>query len=171
MSNQPFSVVAYGAWSFASAGSYIEVDDNCFQLKWQCSADGSYTAETPVGVWTLSVNSCNGRTVLSTGAKLNSPVRHLKYVMMECSDLPLEHLVYTGMKMGSCGIVTAPVAESQEFTCFYNCILSDKDGSLMLSHPLKQAQMAKFCGTVSGNSLTLSVVHLVDHYEENISIR
>lgn len=165
MSDQPFSVVAYGAWSFASAGSYVEVDGNCFQLKWQCSADGSYTAETPVGVWTLSVNSCNGRTVLSTGAKLNSPVRHLKYVMMECSDLPLKHLVYTGMKMGSCGIVTAPVAESQEFTCFYNCILSDKDGSLMLSHPLKQAQMAKFCGTVSGNSLTLSVVHLVDHYD------
>ena len=45
MSAQPFSVVAYGAWSFASAGSYVEVDGNCFQLKWQCAADGSYTAE------------------------------------------------------------------------------------------------------------------------------
>ena len=165
MNTTPFTRLSFGTWSFASAGSFVEVDGKCFSLDWQEAGAGSYTAQTPAGQWHLRINSSNGKTVLSTSIQLDTPVKHLKYVMLECRNLPLEHLVYTGMKMGRCGIVQAPVAEKVEFDSFYNCILSDLENSLMLSHPLKQPQMAKFCGTASGNSLDLSVIHLIDHFD------
>ena len=161
----PFAAVSYGAWSFASAVSFVEVDGEKFPLQWELGENNTFTASTPAGVWTLAVTGGRNKTVLSSRAVLNAPVRHLKYVMLQSQDLPLYHLVYTGMKMGRCGIITAPVAESEDFECFYNCILSDKNGSLMLSHPLKQPQIAKFCGTVSGETLSLAIIHTADHYE------
>ena len=164
MNSSPFSAAASGAWSFAAAGSFVEVDNRTFALNWESAGDHRFTAATPAGVWTLSVSHSQNKTIFSTTAKLNSPVRHLKYVMLQVQKLPLTHLVCTGMKMGSCRIITPPVAEAAEFDSFYNCILSDKNSSLMLSHPLQQPQMAKFSGVADGENLSLSVVHLVDHF-------
>lgn len=164
MPHSPFAGLISGIWNFENSTSSVEVDGTSFAVNWMPgNRSGYFTAETPACFWSLEISRQAGRTVITAGVKLASPVRHLKFFAIKCDNLPLKHLVTGGMKMGKCRIFRAPVNEADEFESFYNCVLSDENSSLMLSHPLKQTQMAKFGGRVYGDKLDIAVIYQIDH--------
>ena len=164
MKSSPFAGLIFDIWNFENAVSSVEADGTFYNIEWFPGTEaGCFHAENALGIWSLKVCHQGRKTVVSSGVTLNAPVRHLKYSMMQCSRLPLEHIVCGGMKMGKCSIRRAPVAETEDFESFYNCILSNKNTSLVLTHPLAQSQMAEFCGKLDGDKMSLDVVYLMDN--------
>ena len=165
MQINPFKQFIFGSWDFSTGISKITADGNESELLWQNGEiSGTFVCTNDLGKWSLAVEKCGSKTVIHSSVSLNAPVKHLHFSVLECQDIPFEHILTSAMKMGGCKVFMPPVDEEKSFDSFYTFALSSGEKTLLITHPLDLECWAKVSGRVKGNSVSLDICAEADHF-------
>ena len=150
-----FQDMVLDGFDFTGACSKYEFNGECGVLELlPADRPGSWRCENPYGVWEMEITRCNALS-FQISSRLY-PAQEVKNVTMHQLVLPeikCGHLLFSGMKMGSCGTFKLPVAEPVTFQSYYTCALTRGDKTLLITHPLEQSQFASVSGTAENERI------------------
>ena len=164
MSTSPFQLLNFENCNLSLGKSKIIADDKTYDINWLLKDDNNFYSENELGKWQLSIKNVGNKTIVSTSAQLLTQVKHLHYSIIECDNIPFEHILSSSMKMGGCKVFTSPEPEEKKFDAFYTLSLSKNNNTLLISWPLNLSSWAKAQGKVKDNILSLDICADIDHY-------
>lgn len=164
MKNNPFAVFNFDIADLTCGVSKVTADEKSFELEWQAESDNFFVSENELGKWFMSVERSGGKTIIHSRAELVNSVEHLHFSLLECKNIPFEHILCSSMKMGGCKVFTAPESEEKNFDCFYTFSMSAGARTLLITHPLNLASWAKVSGTVKDDLVSLDICAEHHHF-------
>ncbi len=160
-----------GSFELQNCCVAVEVDGlDCSPQEWQVDHVSdtavALSAENDAGKWRLEFERSpkNNLSVRLSGAAAEEH-REINLYPMRLPQLPVTHVLTQSEKMGGCSAVLTEAGKNQDFSCYYQLMLTEKGQTLQLSFPLKQRLKALFKGRVEGKNLVgLDAMSTILHY-------
>ena len=127
-----------------------------WKISRQTAKKVALSAENSAGRWHLSFAGDGEALVMQLGGTLKQPCRAIKLYYFSGGRVAADHLLSQGMKMGGCQSIPLTGSGKEDFTGYYQLLLTSKGTSLRLSCPLKHDLLMSF----SGRSGKKQVLHL-----------